>query len=108
MNQSIDKARSTDYDEVRVGLTDRQLRVARMKGSNTYDEIGDQLGISDRTAEKHYQNAKDTVGKYPDYVRAMLDDIAVLRSEVEFLEIAREIENASGDFSSVDVDVTVE
>lgn len=105
MNRSIDKARSTEYEEVRIGITSRQRQVARMKGSNTYDEIADELGISDRTAEKHYQNASNTVNKYPDYLQTMLDDIVELHDEATFRQILRQVEHYSADF---DIDVQIE
>jgi len=73
-----------------------------MKGSNTYEDIADELGISDRTAEKHYQNATNTVDKYPDYLQTMLEDIVDLNDEATFRRLERLVEHYSADFDSVE------
>lgn len=101
--QSIDKARSTAYSEVRIGLTSKQIEVARLKRQGkTHEEIADELGISDRTSETHLNNARNLVADYDEYVKLMVDDLNLLGEDAQVRRLARILDRES------DLDITVE
>jgi len=102
---NLNKARNTRYEEVRIGLTSRQKEIVRRKKNSTYEEIAKDLGISDRTAEKHYQNATNTVEDYPDYLRQMIADLVILNDERKVAEMAEILEHASADFENIDISI---
>jgi len=102
-NRSIEKALNTDYEEPRVGLTLRQEEIVEQFKTQTYEEVADDLGISENTAQAHVQNARNLVSEYPGILGTMNDDLVKLQDRDTFLALAEVMEHYSADFEGVNV-----
>lgn len=95
---TIDEARRTEYDEKRIGLTQRQREIVREYKSNTAEDIAEDRDISKHTVETHIQNSRNLVNDYPEIVRTILEDIALIEDKQNFSMIERFVDNISNEF----------
>lgn len=88
MTDHMKTAKDTDYEQVRVGFTDRQEKVVQLKNQGyTHEEIADRLGISPRTSETHLYNARQIVEQYVKTIETIVGDL----DEIEDDETLKQI-----------------